>query len=405
MKFKNALITLLIAIFITILVAIFLLPNKGLIKTSNNKMLADNTSIIQQNIELGVIKEETATLDNFYYKLIDEENIKLITYLGNADSLIIPSEIEGSLVQKLYSDAFDSNQNLEIIKISKEVKIPAEIDNFELNTTFSTEDYYVYTTTKEYNEEYLNYLQLSDEEKECIELVPEKFVKIINIGTNNESGINPNGIVEIPKSYTLLEESTYNYNFNKYGNITLITENQENFLTCWSYAMAKSIESNIELNHNYNIDVSEAYLATMTGLENGHLVGMNTYCFQKGKGPVGEIENTVLEETYIRQNNTDEKKAVYHVLTNNHPIEEKLNTARNIMDKYTQGTEYYIMEPVWFEGRSKIKEDGGETAVNEMRNKLKQHIMKYGSIYACVSAPAQNGGDNRINTIVSGSRR
>ena len=136
---------------------------------------------IQEALNQGFLIEETLSPENVDYEYSKEGKLKLRGYFGYADSVIVPLEYNGNTVELLDGDIFKYAENLEIIKVPREIADNiGRIVNFERDEEFSNEKYVVYSTTKKYNENYLEYLKLSREEKKEYELL-DLIIKVMGM--------------------------------------------------------------------------------------------------------------------------------------------------------------------------------------------------------------------------------
>ena len=141
-----------------------------------NKEKTDTTKIatqkiraktVQKIIDNGMMEEETLSDDNCEYTIEENGNVILNYYDGTKDSVVIPTQIDGKTIEKIDTTAFEDNTNLEVIKVPQEIaKNTEKLKDFEVNEKLSDNDYVVYTATQEYNEEYIKYIELSEEEKQ-----------------------------------------------------------------------------------------------------------------------------------------------------------------------------------------------------------------------------------------------
>lgn len=118
--------------------------------------------LTQDSLVYRDMDEKTITEENSQYDSLENGNIILYEYSGYTDSVIVPKELDSRKIEKIDSNAFIDNENLEMIKIPGEISKNIErIEGFEISEDLSDEEYVVYITTKRYNEEYLKYIKLT----------------------------------------------------------------------------------------------------------------------------------------------------------------------------------------------------------------------------------------------------
>lgn len=118
-KVKKICVTLAIIVLISIGLYIWYMSNK---QTTKETISIKNTEFLAQDLELYKnLKEEVSSEENSQYDSIDTNNIILMEYYGNKDSVIIPEEINGKAVTKIEPNAFLISTNLEMIKIPKKI--------------------------------------------------------------------------------------------------------------------------------------------------------------------------------------------------------------------------------------------------------------------------------------------
>ena len=186
---KTKLRKIIIVIIIMLLVfSMFIIYNNR--KQTTNVSIGVNKKefLVQDLLTYREIEDETITKELSRCESIENGNLILLEYTGNKESVIVPKELDGSKIEKIDSKAFETDRNLEMIKIPVEIaKNTEKIEGFEESESLSNEEYTGYITTKEYNEEYLKYIKLTEEEKEKQGIEPTRFVNTDKIIEENES--------------------------------------------------------------------------------------------------------------------------------------------------------------------------------------------------------------------------
>lgn len=213
-----------------------------------------------------------------------------------------------------------------------------------------------------YTQNYIDYLNLTNEEKLKVNLVPEKYeIDLTNADIAYASQLSnfaeSNGL---PDHYNLRDE------------ITLYTENQSQNGLCWAYASIKSMETHLALNYGEYWNLSEGYVAYATAKNNANYQtwsGGNWFNFTDSIYNDNKTEYGVLSETYfiyddIYSMNRDNLK-YYSFLEQNADLN---------YDNITQ--------PVTI------------TASTSNFNVIKAHIMQNGSLYIPVNTSAIVEGEN-----------
>lgn len=246
-----------------------------------------------------------------------------------------------------------------------------------------------------YSEAYIEYLQLSDEEKAEIGAIPRKYDVPLDMLYENENKnifkkllakANIVGEVNetIPSSYILTTEDTNNdgtidskdIKVDTYGGIKILVGNQGEEGLCWDFAAMKSLETNLSINGKYNeegnpYDFSELHVDYLTSklLEGdralhsgGSFSDLSNY-MKKGYGVVWEEEvpyesdySTISEFKYL---NSLLPKAVVKA----------------------EGTKKGFVN---FPTINKKTRTYSDETLSNFRNTVKKHIMENGSIYASI---------------------
>ena len=278
-----------------------------------------------------------------------ENNItKIEKYNGNADTIIINENIISGDSLKIDSEAFLECSNLSNILIDKKLIIEEiKLENYEINNNYYDEQYVLYSNTQEYSEAYKKYLQLSEEEKNNLAIIPDKYdIPMSVIYTQSmEENYNLTEIeeIEIPESFDLRDK------------INIEVENQGSSEICYTFASLTSVETNLALKHNDYVDLSESHLATFSyGLKGGSFVHADHKYYRERIGPVYQDE-------WPSEMGIPAKRYVEKTVSL--PTINKINA-------YTQ------------------------EELNTARKMIKKHIMEYGSLYASIASNMVKNDDN-----------
>ena len=333
--------------------------------------IAMNTLLENKTEKEGIVKES-----NSQYDTIDGTSIILMEYCGNEATVIVPEKINNYIIKEIDSRAFLNCENLEIIKIPVNIaEYIKEINGFEKNNDLSDENYVIYSTIREYTKEYLRYINLTDEEKSKVEVIPRKFKTSLDKMYSNK--------VQAISAYSIIPSQ-----FDLRNQISIGVENQEELGICYAYATLSSVETNLSLKNNITKDFSEIHASVLSN--QGH-AGDFSYIvsdyFDLGYGPVEETLNTYLSKDTIIQRKDDISDTIYNYCTTENLLESdsKLKVAKNRLLEYTPS--YYVMGTQYFtyvDGNMKQNE---EVVVEETRNSIKKHIMNNGSVSAYISTP------------------
>lgn len=274
-----------------------------------------------------------------------ENNIPTIQrYAGSADTIIIDKEVLQVENVEIRNNAFLECGNLDTILIDRAFTSNVfEIENFKINAESENKKYVEYKNIQKVSASYEQYQQLSDKEKSKLEIIPEKY--------------------DIPMSVLYSENIIQNYNvdetnipekFDLRDKINIKVENQGNLGICYAFTSLTSVETNLALIHNDNVDLSEAHLAVNTyGVTaGGSFITADNKYYKDKIGPVYETD-------WSNQNITARKYV------------KKTVSLPTINKSYT-----YTQEEIL-----------------AARKLVKTHIMKYGSLYASISSTIKRNED------------
>lgn len=204
---------------------------------------------------------------------------------------------------------------------------------------------------QEYSETYKRYLQLSEEEKNELEIIPEKYdipMSVLYTRSMQEAyNINQINEIEIPESFDLRDR------------INIKVENQGSSPICYSFASLTSVETNLALIHNDYVDLSEGHLAVNTfGNAGGGFISADSKYYKDKIGPVYQGE-----------------------WSSNNPTNGEITAKRYVKKTTTLPT---------------IDKSGiyNQEEIDTARRVIKKHIMEYGSLYASISSTLKKGDSN-----------
>ena len=167
---------------------------------------------------------------------ITTENNKTILekYNGNADKVIIDKSVILGDTLSIDPKAFLECGNLSSILIDKTIaNEKIKIENFEKKDEYIDEKYVEYKTTQQYSESYNQYLNLSEEEKNKIGIIPNKYDIPINaIYTSS-----------MQKNYNVseIEEKQLPEKFDLRDVIDIKVENQGTSPICYAFASLTAV--------------------------------------------------------------------------------------------------------------------------------------------------------------------
>lgn len=234
---------------------------------------------------------------------------------------------------------------------------------FDNNNSFALED------VDNYSDLYKQYLQLSDEEKEKIEVIPEKYTTSLKKVNNNKS---------FKRSLRNLSVLPNRYNLAEHYNIKVKNQGQEG--NCWAFASLETLETYLQIHGYGTFDFSENHLnyiesnlfsetdATRKINAAGNYNELEEY-LNKKLGPVSEDQFPYYEDESI--------------LKNKKYTQDEIDNLLNITPLA------YVGEFITFPSVSKKDKDENlsEKELTEYRNNIKKHIMENGAIYTLITAP------------------
>ena len=230
---------------------------------------------------------------------------------------------------------------------------------------------------EEYSPLYLKWEKLSEEEKEK-SVMPFPYIISWERNIKNNTSLFALKAVASASRYSLADD------------IDIPVKNQMSTEECWAFTANTLLETNLKLRNNETMDFSERYLdyatsRTFLGNEvnesgfgrevgEGGNVSIALPFYVSGKGPI-------LEEEMPFENN--ENKIALSEIEGKEPV-KKINS--------------YKMFPTLYKTRNgdqTIYTNGGDityttSEVNEIRNEIKEHIVKYGAVSAVTFGDASN---------------
>ncbi|MBE6157535.1 MAG: hypothetical protein E7160_01955 [Firmicutes bacterium] len=208
---------------------------------------------------------------------------------------------------------------------------------------------------KAYSDEYKKYQEMSEKEKEKIDVIPRKEEVPITVIDDIKEDNDYTDDKKLPKKYNLKDK------------IKLRVEDQGGYGLCWDFASMKSLETNMQLHGLGEQDFSESHVDYMTSEL------MYGYRQVHDGGNFDIFTDYALLSGFVKESD---------VKYGEHTEEE--------YSKYTDLDELaYITKTVDFPSVRKEDnklEDVSEEEVEEFRNTVKQHIMKNGSVYAVIAS-------------------
>ena len=333
----------------------------------------------EETISINANLMHVVTLEENNCKTSTENDVTILEqYTGSADKVIIEKEIVEGDSLKINSDAFLQCDNLDSILIDKSlVNENLKIPNFEINEYYEDEQYVEYTITQEYSEAYQRYLELTEEERSQLEVIPSKYDIPMNVlytdSMEENYGVSTLSEASMPTSYDLRSD------------IDIEVENQGRTGICYSYASLTAVETNLALNHNQYTDLSEVHQAMMTGGYGGTFILASNSYYSDNIGPVYENEWPMTNLTSATR--SDLEKNIYtHLSTStDYLVGDALTEVQEIL-KQTD-SKLKVTETVYMPTISKSK-NYSDKQITEARNTIKTHIMNYGSLYASVASKA-----------------
>ena len=231
------------------------------------------------------------------------------------------------------------------------------------NNSFALED------VANYSELYKQYLELSDEEKEKVDVIPEKY------STSFKQYYNTNAYKKALRNTSVLPSR---YNLAEHYNIKVENQGQEG--NCWTFASLETLETYLQIHGYGTFDFSENHLnyiesnmfseteVTRSINTAGSFNELRDY-LNKKLGPVSEEDYP-----YFEDETTSESKRYK---------QDELDSLLNITPLA------YVGDYVSFPSVNKSDKDDNlsKEELTEYRNNIKKHIIENGAIYTVITAP------------------
>ena len=239
------------------------------------------------------------------------------------------------------------------------------------NKVFAEKTEEIEEDPSKYSREYQEWLKLSDEEKEKWGAIPRKYdVPFDVLYEKNDS------IIQTLRSNIKLfatgttEEEKLPEKFDLRDVIDIPVRDQKSYGLCWAFASMKSLETNLALHGYGNFDFSELHLDYLESEEFGK--GYKLHDGRNFSNFINYVSNNgpVLEEEvpYDAEYTIDD----YDYLLN---LERKV----------------YVTEIMEFPTINKKYNTYTSEELKLFRDKVKEHVMKNGGIYAFIASPNTSG--------------
>ena len=311
-------------------------------------------------------------------------------------SLVVISIVVGIIFYNINRPLKDNENVTHVAKDPKSVEDLTKVEQ-EILGTSDTKTEIEKEVEKSYSDEYKKYENLTEEEKEKLDVIPRKEeVPITEIDEIKEDVDYKKDVLTIPDSYNLKDH------------ITLRVENQQSYGLCWDFASMKSLETNIQLHEGRDLDLSELHLDYyQSNLMYGYRQIHNGGNFSEFVD-YSLLTGAVLEETVpygVTSKNTINGKEFTYFTPNdfNEEIYSKF-TSMNTVARATEVVDF----PFVTKTDGKVDDEKiNEEKLIEFRNVVKLHIMKNGSIYTVIKSTTEKnaycnkncGGDHAVSIV------
>ena len=243
------------------------------------------------------------------------------------------------------------------------------------------------------SQDYINYLNLSDEEKQKVEIIPEKydvdydeFFSKYSDDNNNEDSLPIDGSTTIPTSFDLRKKFKIN------------VENQGSEGNCWIFATLGAMRTHLALKNSLSVtpNLSERHLDYLTS----NLYTDKNFLREQGAGG-----NFTYSLRYFMNNDGP-------VLESKVPYSNSYSTAAELKKLDAMTPDYYVHKIVSF---PTIKVKNGlyyngskqltDAEVTTFRNQVKKHIMNNGGVYCSIRTNSKfaDSGNKHYNQFDDGS--
>ncbi len=225
-----------------------------------------------------------------------------------------------------------------------------------------------YVNTKEYTKEYIEYFNMSEEEKSKVSVIPNKFKVKMDLLDNEYikslyDNSNENGIRRAAAS----NNATYDLR-NSIGALNI--EDQGDSDLCWAYGANKALETNVKIARNQTYDYSETYL--------DYITSTNVYGYRRSVGGSGWSEDA-FDLMAVKGATTES------VIPNGNNYSSNLNAIKNA--QCVTRVKQYIVFPY-------VDTSSSADSKESLKNTVKSHISKYGAVLARINTPTRSLGYN-----------
>ena len=388
MKHKKIYILCISIILLISVLGLFLINSHQEIEVISKSTTKQDSYNIKELITNKIENDEIVSLNNCDYKYSKSGNLILRDYIGYADSVRIPQNINGKTVESIECDMFNNDENLETIRIPRKISQNIEkIEKFQINEELSNEEFVVYLTTKTYNDQYLKYIQLSDSAKAEYKVIPPKFIITLDeYIKNKKENETSNKLLKTHRVEATIPEK---YDLRDY--ITITKKYQSNYGICYACTSMEAVETNIALKMGLEERLSEVHLAMVSEQFRGGLFVLdNSPYYSLGYGPV-KYSDWNISNVELNKDTDPICKTISTLCKDDSEgsvTDEEKNVAITKMKESVP--DYYVLKTVsdfpTIDGEKKQGDDYAtyESTIKEVRNKLKQHIMNNGALISGV---------------------
>lgn len=274
-----------------------------------------------------------------------------IVAAGITTAVMMNSNQEQGTEQPVVTVKDLTNEQKEKLGITNDEKTPKEEPGIE--------------DEKQYSDEYKKYLELPDEEKDKLEVIPRKKDIPKDKIDDIKDDTNDDVVAKLPQKFDLRDT------------INITVGNQGDYGLCWDFASSTALETHLKLRgidynpSEFQVDFLSSNL--MYGNRSLH-DGGNFQSFVDIASSIGTISEDVFSGLDINLNRT--------------PNDSKDNFDYLKLTKNDKPL--YVTKTVDFPSVYKeygVPTDRTEKELEEFRNLIKAHIMTNGSLYASTSAP------------------
>ena len=243
------------------------------------------------------------------------------------------------------------------------------------------------------SQDYIDYLNLSDEEKQKVEIIPEKydvdydeFFSKYSADNNDEDSLPIDGSTTIPTSFDLRTKFKINI------------ENQGPEGNCWIFATLGAMRTHLALKNSLSVtpNLSERHLDYLTS---------NLYTNKNFSRKQGAGGNFTYSLRYFMNDDGP-------VLESKVPYSNSYSTAAELKKLDAMTPDYYVHKTITFP-TVKVKQgvyyNGSkqltDAEVTTFRNRVKTHIMNNGGVYCSVRTNSKfaDGANKHYNQFDDGT--